>query len=573
MIKKILSLLLIFVLVVPFSACMVVENGGQPSTTESVESATDTESTDVDSGIVFKKSDISKFKLVYATGLENETMSVVNQLANKINSICDTLIASSSELIVENNESTHEWEYEILIGCTNREESVTFGESLRQYDYGYGYVDGKIVIYGKCETYLKNAINSFITNVLLGHEKEDVFYNSNWESVVRYYYVVEELTVNGAPIQRYEIIYPASSSLYEKEMAERLHCYVLEKTGYDLAVKTDAESRNGSHAFHIGQTKYVTAFANQTTNGRGGLICSKNGDVVAYGSTVAGTVNASKRLTELLVDLDSRETKRAITIGQSVQVEATDDYSVMTFNVFTGDMVSKRIARVKDAIYRYLPDVMGIQEANRTWISELTNEFSAYYGFVGTDLSGGKEGVPILYSKARFNLIESGCKWLTDTPDTNSWLSGQQHVRNYTYALLEDKESGARFLLLNTHLDTGGTAVRYEEVQILMQFLKKYNNVPVVLIGDMNAKLNTNEMNFLRKSDLDTVFDYKELTGMKTNSNAIDWIFMTSDSISMTYHTYDDSMYNGDYPSDHYPYYAEFSVNAVGEGTLDHGWK
>ena len=55
-------------------------------------------------------------------------------------------------------------------------------------------------------------------------------------------------------------------------------------------------------------------------------------------------------------------------------------------------------------------------------------------------------------------------------------------------------------------------------------------------------------------------FTPDDLTGVKTNANAIDWILMTPDSISMTYHTYDDSIYDGDYPSDHYSYYAEFSV-------------
>ena len=576
MMKRILTLLLIVALVLPFSACVEVGDGEQSQSlpsTESIGATTDAESNENNGGTVVKKSDISRFKVVYAKGLENETMSAVNRMIDTINSVCNTEIVSTSDLILEENDRNREWEHEILVGCTNREQSALFGENLRQYDYGFGYVDGKIVIYGKSDPYLKNAINSFIVNILLGHQKEDVFYDSSWGSVVRYYYVVDQLKVNEVSIQKYEIFYPESASLYEKELAERLHCYVLEKTGYDLALKADSEPRNGARAFHIGKTKYVTAFATQKPSGNNGIICTKGGDIVAYGSTVSGMTNASKRLTEMLIDPDGREGQREVTFGQSLQVEAPEDYSVMTFNVFTGNMVSKRINRVLDAIYRYLPDVIGVQEANSTWMSTLQKEFPAYYGFVGTDLSDGKEGVPILYSKERFKLVESGCKWLTDTPDTNSRLPGQQYPRNYTYALLEDKATGAQFLVLNTHLDTAGTAVRSAEVKILMQFLQKYNDVPVVLIGDLNAKLNTNEMNYLKSFGLATVFDYKELKDMKTNSNAIDWIYMTSDSVTMTYHTYDDSMYNGDYPSDHYPYYAEFSVNSFEEGELDNGWK
>ena len=564
MFKRFLSLLLLFAMILPFSACSGEGEGEQQQSVDSTEANTATVTAPIgdDVGLVFKKSDISKFKLVYAARLENETMSEVNRLVSSINSACGTEIVVTSDLILEQSEKNREWENEILIGCTNRKQSAIFGEKLRQYDYGFGYVNGKIVIYGKCESYLKNAINSFIVSVLMGHKNEDIFYDSGWESVVRHHYSVETLTVNGASIREYEIIYPETSALYEKELAERLHCYVLEKTGYDLAVKKDSEPRNGSHAFHVGKTKFVTDIAVEKADGHNGFIYGNGGDIVAYGSTMSGMANASKRLTELLVDPDSRENERTVTVEQSIPVNASADYSVMTFNVFTGNMTSKRIARVTDAINRSLPDVMGLQEVNSTWMSHLQSELSTYYGFVGTDLSDGKEGVPILYAKERFRLIESGCKWLTDTPDTPSRLEGQQYPRNYTYALLEDKDTGARFLLLNTHLDTGGTKIRYAEAEILMRFLQGYNDIPVVLVGDLNAKRNTNELNYLASFNLATVFDYKELSGMKKNSAAIDWIYMTSDSIIMTYHTYDDSLYNGDYPSDHYPYYAEFSIRS-----------
>ena len=321
-----------------------------------------------------------------------------------------------------------------------------------------------------------------------------------------------------------------------------------------------------------GKTQYVAELVTDVPAGRDGVILCDGGDVVVCGSTVLGMVNASKRLTELLVDPNSRETVRTVNLESVIAVEASEAYSVMTFNVFTGDMTANRIARVMDAIYRYMPDVLGLQEANLTWINKMIGEYSSYYGFVGTDLSDGKEGVPILYSTVRFNLIESGTQWLTDTPDTPSRLPNQQYNRNFTYALLEDKETGERFLALNTHLDTGGSAVRYAEAELLMQFLKSYNDVPVVLLGDLNAKRNTNEMNLFKDAGLDSVYDYSDLKGMKSNASAIDWILMTSDSLSMTYHTFDDSIYDGAYPSDHYPYYAEFTVKDLGDETLDHGW-
>ncbi|MBQ8212602.1 MAG: hypothetical protein IJZ80_01230, partial [Clostridia bacterium] len=180
--------------------------------------------------------------------------------------------------------------------------------------------------------------------------------------------------------------------------------------------------------------------------------------------------------------------------------------------------------------------------------------------------------VPILYAKEKYNLIEYGTKWLSDTPDVASKLEGAQYLRNFTWALLEDKATGVRYLHVNTHLDTAGSAIRTAEVEILLDFLKDYNNVPVVLTGDMNAKINTNELNLIKSFGLANVFDYDNLTGVKPNADAIDWIFLTPDSVNMTYHTVDYSLYNGSLPSDHYPYYAEFSVTLPKEGELDHGW-
>ena len=151
-------------------------------------------------------------------------------------------------------------------------------------------------------------------------------------------------------------------------------------------------------------------------------------------------------------------------------------------------------------------------------------------------------------------------------------MPGAGYIRNFTWALLEDKATGMRYLHVNTHLDTAGSPIRQAEVEILLDFLKDYNNVPVVLTGDMNAKINTAELSLIKSFGLADVFDYNNLTGVKPNADAIDWIFLTRDSVSMTYHTIDYSKYNGDLPSDHYPYYAEFSVTLPKEGELDHGW-
>ena len=384
----------------------------------------------------------------------------------------------------------------------------------------------------------------------------------------------EILRVNGSSIYKYEIIYPKDGTLFEEQMAMRLQSYLLDQTGYELTVKNDSEARETEKAFLIGKTKYSTELTDVTLPASQGCVNSTGGDIVAWGNDMTGMVNACKKLTELLINTKSGAFAPIVTINHSIMATGSSNFSTMSFNVKTYDQTDARINRVINVLLRYMPDSIGLQEADETWMRELTEALSDYYEFVGDGREGGSKGdaVPILYSKEKYNLIESGTKWLTSTPDEVSKMDGAQYLRNFTWALLEDKATGVRYLHVNTHLDTAGSAIRSAEVEILMQFLKNYNNVPVVLTGDMNAKLNTNELNLLKDFNLATVFDYKDLTNVKTNANAIDWIYMTPDSVSMTYHTFDDSTYNGDYPSDHSPYYAEFLVNNLGDGEIDHGW-
>ena len=223
---------------------------------------------------------------------------------------------------------------------------------------------------------------------------------------------------------------------------------------------------------------------------------------------------------------------------------------------------------------RYLPDTVGIQEANATWMNALRMNFSDYYGIVGEGRDGGNKGeaVPILYAKERYDLIESGTKWLTDTPDVPSKMPGAQYTRNFTWALLEDKETKVRYLHLNIHLDTAGTEIRYAEAVMLMQFLQQYNDVAVVLTGDMNARIDSAEMKLLRSYKLATVADYPDHAGQAMVNNMIDWILLSSDCITMTKHVTDDMIYNGDYSSDHYAFYAEIRLDLPEDGRIDHKW-
>ena len=227
-------------------------------------------------------------------------------------------------------------------------------------------------------------------------------------------------------------------------------------TGYTLPIKKDSEARATANAFLIGKTNGSTDLTATALVGHEGCVSSNGADIAVYGNTMTAISNASKYLTDLLFDVNAHGADHSVTVSGATKVQITEDhYSTMTFNVYTANQTDTRKDRVINTILRYLPDTVGVQEADAIWMNELRTRLSDYYAIVGEGREGGNKGeaVPILYAKERYDLIESGTKWFTDTPDVPSKMPGAEYYRNYTWALLEDKDTQARYLHLNVHLD------------------------------------------------------------------------------------------------------------------------
>ena len=577
--KRILSLLLMIVLVCSFVACGSASTLDKDTTEGDTESVAEPDSEilpDAEGGLaVFLKSDMASFKIAYSSELGKDALAEVQKLSARINSVCGIEITVTSDFIMSNNEQLKEWEHEILIGPTNREASNIFGADLRESDYGYGYVDGKIVISGGSSVAVKNAISQFMVDVIVGHSSSDVFYQSDWTKIEKKSYAVEQLSINGVSVKEYTIVYAKSAALFEMEMASRLQSVIVQHTGYSLQIRSDSEVQSAEKTFLIGKTKFSTNLPADVLNANVGCVVGNGATVTAYGDDVQGMVNSSKLLTDLLFDSTSTEKSRAVTIGEAQTFDGKDTFSVMTHNLKVGDVPSDRIERAMTLIYKYMPDTLGVQEAKTEWMNALNDRLSDYYAIVGEGREGGTKGEynAILYAKAKYNLIESGTKWLTDTPDEVSKLPNSTYYRIFTWVLLEDKVTGERYLHVNTHLEGGVSQMI--QVKCLMIFLKQYNDVPIVLTGDMNAVITADEMKYIQDKGFATKQDFSELDHLPLfgrGYSVIDWIFVTKDCMTLTNYVTDDNYFNGDYASDHCSYFAEFRIQRPSEGDIDHGW-
>ncbi len=155
----------------------------------------------------------------------------------------------------------------------------------------------------------------------------------------------------------------------------------------------------------------------------------------------------------------------------------------------------------KNAVVKMLqsedPDVFGVQEMLPDQQKYLRGELPEY-DMVGVGRDDGMnegECMGIFYKKNRFELLNNGTFWLSETPEVPSLGWDAACKRTVTYVQLKDRKSGKKFFYFNTHLDHVGMIARQESVKLIVEKIRELvpdTNGAFVLGGDMNAPLTQN---------------------------------------------------------------------------------
>lgn len=175
---------------------------------------------------------------------------------------------------------------------------------------------------------------------------------------------------------------------------------------------------------------------------------------------------------------------------------AGDPLTVLSYNIRYGtakDGANRWALRrdvLFDAIRKSDADVIGVQEALAFQLEELRAACPGYRA-VGTGRDGGQQGehCSVLYRTARFDLIDHGTFWLSETPDrvSISWNSACRRI--CTWARLEDRISGKKLAFFNTHLDHVSAEARVNGMKLIVSRIPSLaGDLPVVLTGDFNAR-------------------------------------------------------------------------------------
>ena len=246
------------------------------------------------------------------------------------------------------------------------------------------------------------------------------------------------------------------------------------------------------------------------------------------------------------------------------------EIKVISFNIRTiardGDNNwENRRHATRNMLNMHTPDLFGLQEAMKPHLKYL-DKFFPQYSRVGVGRDDGKmagEVMAIYYNTERFDLLDSGTFWLSETPDKVSKGWDAACFRTVTWVQVRDKESRKKFFYFNTHLDHRGRVAQTESVKLIIEKIKEIAGprATVILGGDFNvvpedeifAPL-TEFMHTARTSATETEDKgtFNAFNHQKPRS-LIDHVFYRGRRIRCNEYHVLDGDYGAPYISDHYP--------------------
>jgi endonuclease/exonuclease/phosphatase family metal-dependent hydrolase len=269
---------------------------------------------------------------------------------------------------------------------------------------------------------------------------------------------------------------------------------------------------------------------------------------------------------------------RAQTVNSS---KAFVPIKVMSFNIRQGaandgsNHWDLRSQLVTETIRMFDPDLLGTQEVLQFQAEFLQSQLPGY-GFHGVGRNDGAtkgEYVPIMYKKDRFQLMDAGHFWLSETPKiagSRSWDSSYPRMVSWV-ELIDLRNNESPLVFMNTHFDHRGKTARLESARLIRKHAEEVmvKQTPIIIAGDFNTTEDLQPYAVLtsgsesNKTPLIDSYrqanpkrDPNESTGSRWNGrregSRIDWILHSREftTLQAAINRTNDE---GRFPSDHYP--------------------
>jgi endonuclease/exonuclease/phosphatase family metal-dependent hydrolase len=257
----------------------------------------------------------------------------------------------------------------------------------------------------------------------------------------------------------------------------------------------------------------------------------------------------------------------------SIACNRTSEIKVMSYNIRLSSGTIKA-----DSIYHWEhrkqaslnlmheenPTVFGLQEACPDQMDYMVENLPEY-GYIGVGRDDGKrkgEFMSIFYKKEEVEFIDGGTFWLSETPDEVSKGWDAQCFRTCTWAILKKKDTGKKFVYMNTHLDHMGKVAREESIKLIVERAEKLTGgkLPVFITADFNSPTSNAIFKPMQEAMLDArveapVTDDRgtlNCWGTTPPGVVIDHVFYRG-AEAQKFEVLRDKDYGAPYVSDHYP--------------------
>lgn len=242
------------------------------------------------------------------------------------------------------------------------------------------------------------------------------------------------------------------------------------------------------------------------------------------------------------------------------------ELKVISFNIRCrddndGHAIHERAPRLASLTLPLDADIIGFQEYTPKWAEHIDKYYLEKYElFNKYRAERSNESVPILWKKNRFNLIDKGYFWLSDTPEVESrgWDELFNCYRICEYVILEPKDGGKPFTFMNTHFGFGDDG-QIKSARLIYEYSKKISDYPTFVTGDFNMRPDSAGYAEMTKyftdvnavTTKDTRQTFHGYNAEKHMTEHIDYCFVDNNVIPLSCDLID-GMVDGKYPSDHY---------------------
>jgi len=221
--------------------------------------------------------------------------------------------------------------------------------------------------------------------------------------------------------------------------------------------------------------------------------------------------------------------------------------------------IAERAPRIMQIISEQNADVLGLQEYGTGMKKHIHDKLIEEYGFFET-VTNKNISSPVLWKKSRFDCLDKGWLWLSETPNEKSisWDDKYNEERICNWALLKDKQTGKNFVYMNTHFGVGKECTTKSPL-IINEYCKKFADLPLIITGDFNMSpdsegyknmtANFTDVNTVTANDARITFH--AYYNPEKKQSLIDYCFIKNAVCPKNYKLLDIT-FDGKYPSDHH---------------------